>query len=137
AMVVAVAAPQFVRSYNGYLLTEAARTFATTSLLGRVQAVTQQKAAVLHVDLDRQMFWLTQPLKNQDGEATEDQTLKVCELSKRVALVSAERLDAPARQEKLVEISFYPNGTCDPAMVVFRGERGALTATLDPITCQL
>ena len=36
AMIVAVAMPQFVRSYNSQLLNETARTFATTCQLARV-----------------------------------------------------------------------------------------------------
>ena len=137
AMIVAVAMPQFVRSYNSQLLNETARTFATTCQLARVEAVTRQMRATLHIDLERQMFWATQPVKTEDGTTGEDQTLKVYQLDKRVVLVSAERDDGAPGQAKLVDVAFYPNGTCDSVTVVFRGgERGGLAATLDPITCQ-
>jgi prepilin-type N-terminal cleavage/methylation domain-containing protein len=136
AMIVAVAVPQFVRSYNNQLLSETARTFATTCQLARVQAVTQQSNATLHIDIDRQMFWVTQAMKTEDG-GTEDQTVKVYELPRRVMIASADRTDGSQVHEKLVDVTFYPNGTCDSVTVVFRGgERGGLMATLDPITCQ-
>ena len=135
ALLLAISAPSFVRSYNTALLNETARTFTTTCLLARVQAIVQQHNATLHIDLERQVFWVTQPVKNEDGESSE-QTLKVCQLSKKVTLVSAERADE-AKQGKIIDVVFYPNGTCDPVTVVFRGsERGALAASLDPITCQ-
>ena len=135
ALLLALSAPSFVRSYNTAVLNETGRTFATTCLLARVNAVTQQREAILHIDLERQAFWATQVAKSEDG-STSDQTLKTFQLSKRVTLVSAERPDL-ARQEKLVEVVFYPNGTCDPVNVVFRGsEKGGLAAVVDPITCQ-
>ncbi len=137
ALVVAVAMPAFVRSYNSQLLAETARTFATTCQLARVQAVTQQRKATLHMDLERQVFWVTQTAMVGEGEEGDEQTLKVYELPKRVTIVSAERVDESDRQGRLVEATFYPNGTCDSLTVVFRGvERGGLGATLDPITCQ-
>lgn len=135
AMVMAVALPSFVRSYNSAMLSETARTFATTCQLARIQAVTQQRPATLHIDIERQMFWVTQVLKTEDDPTGSEQTLKVFELPKRVSLVSAERIDGPSRREKLVDATFYPNGTCDSVTVVFRnGERGGVAATVDPIT---
>ena len=136
-MLVLVALPSFVRSYNSVLLGETLRTFATTCQLARIQAVSQQKPATLYIDVERQMFWVTQVLKTEDDPTGSEQTLKVHQLPARVRLISVERVDAPARQEKLVETIFYPNGTCDSVTVVFRGnEPGGLAATLDPITCQ-
>ena len=136
AMVMAISAPAFVRSYNSALLGETARTFMTTCQLARLQAVTRQANAVLHVDVDRQAFWLTQLVKT-DSAATEEVTVKSYRLSARVALVSAELLEGTAKSEKYVEAQFYPNGTCDALTVLFRGsERTALAATLDPITCK-
>jgi prepilin-type N-terminal cleavage/methylation domain-containing protein len=135
ALLLAICAPSFVRSYNSSMLNETARSFSTTCLLARMQAISQQHKATLHVDLDRQVFWVTQPLKNEDG-GTSEQTLKVFQLSQRVTLFSAERADA-GKPEKQVDIDFYPNGTCDAFTVVFRGsERGGLAAMVDPITCQ-
>ena len=83
------------------------------------------------------MFWVTQPIKAEDGTTGEDRTVKVYQLDKRVVLVSADRADGAQEQPKQVEAAFYPNGTCDSVTVVFRnGERGGLIATLDPITCE-
>ena len=137
AMLMALSAPAFVRSYNSAVLGEAARAFTTTCQLARLQAVARQANAVLHVDVDRQTFWLTQTVTATD-EPTSDLTLKTYRLSSRVVLVSVERVDGPVQQsEKYVEAQFYPNGTCDALAVVFRGnERTTLVANLDPITCR-
>jgi len=137
AMLVALSAPALVRSFNSAALDEAARAFATTCQLARLQAVTRQANAVLHVDVDRQTFWLTQTLATPE-EAGRDLTLKTYRLSPRVTLVSAERVDGPTRSsEKYAEAQFYPNGTCDALTVVFRGnERNALAENLDPVTCK-
>ena len=96
AMVAAIGAPAFLRSYNSALLGETARTFATTCQLARLQAVTKQANAVLHVDVDRQAFWLTQTMKTDD-EAGSDLTLKTYRLSPRVTLVSVELVDGRAK----------------------------------------
>ena len=135
AVVMAISAPSFVRSYNESVLNEAARSFSTLCQLARIQAVSEQQTATVHIDLDRQRFWLTQPLRGSDG-AREDRTLKVLELSNRVALVGAVRQDLPASVDKQVDVSFYPNGTCDPVYVTLQGmERGrGLCAIIDPIT---
>jgi hypothetical protein len=91
----------------------------------------------VHIDIDRQMFWVEQVLPTEDG-GTEGQTTKVHEVPRRVALVSAELVDGPAKQEKQVEVMFYPNGTCDAVTVVFRGgdERQGLALTVDPLTAR-
>ena len=132
----ALGAPAFLRSYNSAVLGETARRFATTCQLARLQAVTKQANAVLHVDVNRQTFWLTQTVKTAD-ESASDLTLKTYRLSPRVTLMSAELVDSPAKTDKYAEAQFYPNGTCDALAVVFRGtERNALVANLDPITCK-
>ena len=136
AMVTAISAPAFVRSYNSALLGETARTFATTCQLARLQAVAQQANAVLHLDVSRQIFWLTQTVKTADASAN-DVSLKTYRLSPHVTLVSVELLDGSAKPEKQAEAQFYPNGTCDALAVVFRGaEHSTLVANLDPITCK-
>jgi type II secretion system protein H len=135
ALVLAVAAPRFVRAYHVQLLNDAARTFATTCQYARIQAVAQQRPATVHVDVDRQRFWLTQELTPAEGEPGEH-TLKAHELSPRVTLVRAEQPAAEEPDAKQAAVTFYPNGTCDEATVVFRGvdrNRG-LAATLDPLT---
>jgi prepilin-type N-terminal cleavage/methylation domain-containing protein len=136
AMVMAISAPAFLRSYNSALLGETARTFATICQLARLQAVTRQGNAVLHVDVDRQAFWLTQMTKTDDT-LVRDMTIKTHRLSPRVTLVSVELVDGRAKVEKYVEAQFYPNGTCDALSLVLRGTEGnALVANLDPITCK-
>jgi prepilin-type N-terminal cleavage/methylation domain-containing protein len=135
AMVVAVALPSFFRSYNNAMLAEMVRTFSTTCQLARVEAVTRQRPAKLHVDLERQVFWVTQADATVDGEPGGEQTIKAVEMPARVRMVAAERGDAPNSTSKQLEVAFYPNGTCDSITVVFRGtERGALAAMLDPVT---
>jgi len=137
ALLMAVSIPSFVRSYNGAVLNETARSFATLCQFARIQAVSQQKSAILHIDLERQMFWVSQSVRNEDGEQA-DQSLKVIELSNRVALIEAVRQDQPPPVEKQIEVSFYPNGTCDPVYVILQGtEKGkGLCAIIDPITIQ-
>ena len=138
AVVLAICIPSFVRSYNGAVLRDTAQTFATTCQFARVQAVTEQKPALLHIDLPRQMFWVTQPGHSEESVADEDQTLKTYEISKRVWLFTAERLDDTEGDQKEVQVSFYPNGTCDPVSIVLRGvEKGdAIQVTIDPVTTQ-
>jgi prepilin-type N-terminal cleavage/methylation domain-containing protein len=135
ALMVAVAIPGFVRSYNGMILNEAANSFATLCQLARIQAVSRQSPATLHLDLDRQMLWLSQSGRNQDG-GQEDQTVKVVQLSNRVSLVSAVRPDLPATEDKQVSVDFYPNGTCDQIYIVLRGTepKSGLCAVIDPLT---
>jgi type II secretion system protein H len=138
AVVLAICIPTFVRSYNGAVLRETAQAFATTCQFARIQAVTQQKPATLHVDLSRQLFWVSQPGHSEESTIDEDQTLKTYEISKRVWLFSAERLDDVGRPPNEVQVAFYPNGTCDPVSIVLRGvEKGdAIQVTIDPVTTQ-
>lgn len=137
AVLVAFTVPSFVRAYNSQLLRETALTFSTTCQLARVQAVTQQRPAMLRMDLERQVFWVVQAAKAEPDAEPEEQTVKVVELPPRVRLVAAERADGEFRGEKRVEVVFYPNGTCDSVSVLFRGnEPGGLAATLDPMTGQ-
>jgi prepilin-type N-terminal cleavage/methylation domain-containing protein len=136
AMLMAVSIPTFVRSYNSAVLNETVRAYATLCQYGRIQAVREQSPATLHLDLDRQVIWLTQRLANDDGAGGET-TIKAHEVNPRVLLVAVERADAPGRVERTTTLSFHPNGTCDAATVVFRGaEKTGLAATLDPITCK-
>lgn len=136
AMLMAVSIPTFVRSYNSAVLSETSRSFATLCQYARIQAVREQRPAFLHLDLDRQVIWLTQWGAGSGEEAT-PVTIKAHEINPRVTLVAAERADAAGQAEKLVVLTFYPNGTCDAATVIFRGtDRSALAAMLDPITCK-
>ena len=136
ALMLALAAPQFVRSYNSSLLSETARNFATTCQFARIQAVSQQQPALVHIDPRQQRFWLTQLLTSADG-ATEEHTLRAEQVSPRIRLVKAEVTAATEASDPQVAVmTFYPNGTCDAATVYFRGEgKGSdLAVSLDPIT---
>lgn len=127
AMLVAVSVPAFVRTYNDLTLRETARTFSTMCQYARVEAVSRRINSVLHIDLDRQVFWVT-----QDGA-----TLKTYEVSKRVLIASVQFIDTTGQLDRVADVNFYPNGTCDSATIVFRGaEKSALAATIDPITCK-
>lgn len=134
-LMLALCAPQFVRSYNSASLSEAVRTFSTMSQLARMHAVTRQQKTVMHVDLDRQAFWVTQSGVDETGHS--GTSLRSYQLSTRVTLVSVERPDSGERISKTADATFYPNGTCDSITVVFRGaDRSGLAATIDPVTCK-
>ena len=133
----AVAAPSFVRSYNASLVSAAARSLGTTCQYARYQAVSYQKPAVLHLDMNKQLYWITQAASS-NNDANAELTLRTTELSPRVAMVTAQLGDEPPVEQGQdeVNVTFYPNGTCDALTVVFRGqERGSfLGLTLDPVT---
>jgi len=138
AAVIALAAPSFVRSYRSALLGEAARNFATTCQLARLQAVSMQLNATLLMDLEQQAYWITQVSTNveQSGELI---TIKWTALNPRVLLASATLADGTTSgSDKALEINFYPNGTCDGARVTFqsRDEADSITMFLDPITAR-
>jgi prepilin-type N-terminal cleavage/methylation domain-containing protein len=134
-ILMASAAPSFVRSYNASLVSATARSLATTCQFARHQAVVYRKPAVLHLDLDKQLYWVTQAAPTNSGSDAEVM-LRITELLPRVSLISAQLGDEPADQQGLVEVTFHPNGTCDALTVVFRGqERGSyLALTVDPVT---
>lgn len=138
ALLVAVAVPSFVRSYNNLQLDEAARAFATTCQLARIQAVSQQRPATLHISVERQNYWLSQPWA-EAGQEPQEIVLKQVALPARVTLVQFDRDPAEAvstNEAEAASIQFLPNGTCEGGTVVFRGsEKGqVLAATVDPIT---
>jgi prepilin-type N-terminal cleavage/methylation domain-containing protein len=137
ATLLAVTAPYFVRSFNAASVSAAARTFATTCQFARAQAVLRQKPAMIEIDLDRQMFWVGQVLTNDSGEETA-QVLKSTAMPVRVRLFSAQRADEQLATNGRVEMTFYPNGTCDAVTVAFRGnERGSGVAVqVDPVTAR-
>jgi prepilin-type N-terminal cleavage/methylation domain-containing protein len=140
AFLMALAAPSFVRSYRSALVGEAARAFATVCQYARLNAVSRQRVAMVHLDLTKQTYWLTQRPDDPD-KSDEPVTLKMVELNPRVILASVTlpggetgaRTDTEAR---VVELNFYPNGTCDGAMLVFRGreEKDTITLALDALT---
>ena len=103
--------------------------------IARQEAVVYRKPAVLHIDLDKQLYWVTQAEQiNSDSDAAI--TLRTTALSPRVTLISAQVGEEPAEQQGQMDMTFRPNGTCDALTVVFRGqERGSfLGLTVDPIT---
>lgn len=140
ALVMALAAPAFVRSFRSALLSEAARNFATTCQWARLQAVSQQINSTLRIDLEQQVYWLSQLSTNQTGDTPEPVTLKWVELDPRVRIVSATLPDGSTGNAggQVLEINFYPNGTCDGAEVVFqsRDEADSIKMFLDPITAR-
>jgi len=134
-VLLAAAAPSFVRSFNTSVVSAAARSLATTCQFARHQAVAYREPTVLHLDLDKRLYWITQTAPTNSNADT-DITLHITELSPRVTLVSAQLGDEPPQQGGQVDVTFHPNGTCDALTVVFRGqERGSfLGLTVDPIT---
>ena len=137
AVLIALAAPSFVRSYRNMLLSETGRTFGTTCQLARLNAVFSQRIVLLHLDMARQSYWITQPGTNTETDS-ETVTLKSVQLDPRILLVSArpEFSGKPDEGGSLLQIGFYPNGTCDGAEIQFRSrdEANALTMHLDPMT---
>jgi prepilin-type N-terminal cleavage/methylation domain-containing protein len=153
AIIMAASMPYLVRTYNNALLNDVVRSFSTTCQFARIKAVTQQRPVVMHMDLKRQMFWITQepgpPVEGAEFNADDTGTLKVYELPKRVAMVAAELMEgAPvpttenerrgstSTLEQGIEFTFYPNGTCDGAKVLFRGAepKDFLSVVVDPVT---
>jgi prepilin-type N-terminal cleavage/methylation domain-containing protein len=140
ALVLALAAPSFLRSYRGAVLSETAREFATTCQLARLQAVSQQLNATLRLDLEQQVYWLSQLSTNNADQTPQPVTLRWTPLNPRIALASATLADGTTGSGggQIVEINFYPNGTCDGGQVIFRGrdENDSITLVLDPITAR-
>jgi type II secretion system protein H len=153
AILMAASVPSMVRSYNAAVLNDVVRGFGTTCQFARVKAITQQRPVVMHVDVKRQKFWIAQelgqPADDAETATVTATTLKVYALPKRVAMVSAARREAslaatsarrkPATESSVdqgIEFTFYPNGTCDGATVVFRGvePKELLSVTVDPVT---
>lgn len=135
AVMMAVAVPSFVRSYNASLVGATSRNFSTLCQLARIQAITHQRPAFLHLDIEGQKIWISQTQGTGDVEMAE-QTVKVFEMSDRVALVSAEFADGALAVSNDYRAAFYPNGTCDGLTVVFRGvdPKAGVATTLDPVT---
>ncbi len=137
AVLIVLAAPSFVRSYRSMLLSETGRTFGTTCQLARLNAVFNHRTALLHLDMARQSYWITQTNTNTETDS-EPVTLKSVQLDPRILLVSArqEFSSNPDEGGSSLQISFYPNGTCDGAEIQFRSrdEANALTMHLDPMT---
>ena len=154
AIIVAASMPSLVRTYNNAVLNDVVRAFGTTCQYARIQAITHQRQVVMHVDIKRQMFWVTQEpgqlVESGDAGSGDVMALKVYEIPKRVAMVSAELTQdsltssKPASRPKSdgssveqgVVFTFYPNGTCDGAVLVFRGAepRDLLSVEVDPVT---
>jgi prepilin-type N-terminal cleavage/methylation domain-containing protein len=141
AIIMAVSVPSFVRSYNTAVLSEAGRSVVTACELARLNAVLHQRKVVFHVDLDKQMIWLTQPPAADatgaaDSVDSPDALLKTIEVSPRIGLASAQVADQPPQQKGEVDALFYPNGTCDGFTVTFRGaEKGSgLAIVVDSVT---
>jgi prepilin-type N-terminal cleavage/methylation domain-containing protein len=137
-VLMAAAVPSFVRSFNASAVSAAARSLATSCQFARQEAVVYRKPTVLHLDLDKQLYWITQAADtNSPGSDADAQiTLHTTQLSPRVTLASAQLGDEPLQQQGQMDVIFHPNGTCDALTVVFRGkERGSsIGLTVDPIT---
>ena len=142
AVVLALAAPSFLRTYREMLLTDAGRTFATSCQLARLNAVVQQRNVTLLLDLSRQSYTFTQSRTN-GVESAEPVTLKTVTMNPRIILLSVTLADdlsgarADAGQHTAA-INFYPNGTCDGATVAFRGRENkvVMTMALDAVSAR-
>ena len=129
------AAPSFVRSYNTSQLNAAGRALATTCQFARLHAAMQQQTVTLNLDLDRQVYWVTEPVR-ADAEGDTGSTLKTLAMPGRVALASVTTSDGVSYQQGEVHVAFYPNGTCDGVTVTFVGaeKRDAVAVEVDSVT---
>jgi prepilin-type N-terminal cleavage/methylation domain-containing protein len=140
AIIIAVSAPSFVRSYNASLLDSMGRTLATSCELARLNAVLHQQPVAFYVDMDRQTIWLMQAASTNDTDSAGSggQVIKTIEMPGRISLFSAQLGELMPQQKGLVQATFYPNGTCDAFAVTVRGvEKGSgLEVVVDPVTCR-
>lgn len=134
----AISVPYFVRSYNALQFGETSRDFITTCQFARCEAVLRQQKALLHVDLDGQRFWVDQLVPAESGIGESPVVLKMVVLPRQATIVSAQSADQPPQQRGIVELVFYPNGTCDAGSVMLRGTEKAdvLTLEIDPVTAR-
>lgn len=137
-MVTAIGIPYFVRTFNGMQFSQAGRNFITACQYARSQAVLRQAPATLHLDIEGQRYWVAQRIGTEAGIGESPTVLKMFELPRQAALVSAQVGEEPPRQRGVVEVVFYPNGTCDAFALVLRGvERAdAMSLVVDPVTAR-
>jgi len=140
AIIMAIALPSFIRSYNAAALNATGRTVITTCQFAKLNAVLRQQKVALYVNMDRRKISLTQFAGTNAPDDAESSTvvLKEIELSPRVGVASVQIGDQPAEQKGQVEATFYPNGTCDAFTITLRGvEKGSgLAIMVDPVTCR-
>jgi prepilin-type N-terminal cleavage/methylation domain-containing protein len=140
AIIIAVTAPSFVRSYNAEVLNATGRTIATSCEFAKLNAVLHQQKVGYHIDMDLQTIWLMQATTNDiaDSSSGEAQVLKTIPMSSRIGLSSAQLGELMPQGRGQVEATFYPNGTCDAFAVTLHGvEKGnGLEVIVDPVTCR-
>jgi len=140
AIILAVTAPTFVRSYNEAVLNATGRTVATSCEFAKLNAILHQQKVAFYIDMDRQTIWLMQYTTppTPDNPDAQGQILKTVDISPRISLFSAQLGDQLPQQKGQVEATFYPNGTCDAFAVTLRGaeRRNGLEIMVDPVTCR-
>jgi prepilin-type N-terminal cleavage/methylation domain-containing protein len=140
AIIIAVVAPNFVRSYNGAVLNATGRTIATSCEFAKLNAVLHQQKVGYWIDMDHQTISLMQNTTNgvEDGTSSEAQVLKTILMPSRIWLWSAQLGELMPESKGQVEATFYPNGTCDAFAVTLHGvEKGnGLEVIVDPVTCR-
>ncbi len=140
AIIIAVAAPSFVRSYNAEVLNATGRTVATSCEFAKLNAVLHQQKVGYYIDMDRQTIWLMQATTNDtvDGSSSEADVLKTIPMPSHIGLFSAQLGELMPQGKGQVEATFYPNGTCDAFAVTLHGvEKGnGLEVIVDPVTCR-
>ncbi len=134
-IMMAVSVPYFAQAYQSSLLDSAGRSLIITGQFARLQSVMRQQPVVLFVDREDNRMWVTQTMVNEYGDQAETM-LKEVKLHPRVRIVSVIIEEEIPATGKTGEIVFYPNGTCDSAVVTLRGvEPGiGLEVELDPVT---
>jgi prepilin-type N-terminal cleavage/methylation domain-containing protein len=140
AIIIAVVAPNFVRSYNSSVLNATGRMIATSCEFAKLNAVLHRQPVGYWIDMDRQTIWLMQNTTKgaEDGSANEAQVLKSIPIPSRIWLSSAQLGELMPESKGRIEATFYPNGTCDAFAVTLHGvEKGSgLEVIVDPVTCR-
>ena len=141
AIIIAVTAPSFVRSYNAEVLNAMGRTIATSCEFAKLNAVLHQQKVGYYIDMDRQTIWLMQAASTNDtadGSSHEGDVLKTIPMPSHVGLSSAQLGELMPEGKGQIEATFYPNGTCDAFAVTLHGvEKGSgLEVIVDPVTCR-
>jgi prepilin-type N-terminal cleavage/methylation domain-containing protein len=141
ASMTALVAPYFVSSFRRSQFEGSVREFVTTTRFARVQAAMHQQPVQIRVDLDNQMFWVVAHFSNVTGfdvepSPEEGSVLRVSHMPRVARINAVLKPDEPETLAGIADITFYPNGTCESATVVFRGpeKRDVLVVSIEPVT---
>lgn len=128
ALVTALVAPAFSRSFGQAQLKAAARDLAALCRFARTQAITSQ--GVLEVVLDRQTnsYWLNSIAQTFPAQGTEqpvqNQQARIRALPTGVTLKSVVIDTGPLREDERGSIIFFPQGSSTGGSIDLSDEKG-------------